>query len=341
MREQSRKEKRSAFLAGFLCGAVLFGATGAYAAGVLAEPSTQKVVVNGKNTAVQGYNIGGSNYFQLRDLGKALDVAVNFDEGKNQIRIQSDQSYGWHDPAISAPESDTKTEEPQPSMELADVSVRYDKNGRPLPYAAKVGQVIYGTGNVTRTDNPYAAEEYDGYMEIQEYLKGTPFPNEPLKPINPRWDESYYNIKMPNPMPCYTHTLAGQKSEFMGVEVVDEKETYTMYVFNAYETQRIIDELYDTFLEHPECYTNDKLNCTVRVGLTAAGFETNYFYPYREYAVEKMVYHAGLDYMVYALDTYENGVFQGTKYICQDNCTPDNPDVISSDTAIMKQRQIK
>ena len=125
------------------------------------------------------------------------------------------------------------------------------------------------------------------------------------------------------------------------VEVVDEKETYTMYVFNACETQRIIDELYDTFLEHPECYTNDKLNCTVRVGLTAAGFETNYFYPYREYAIEKMVYHAGLDYMVYALDTYENGVFQGTKYICQDNCTPDNPDVISSDTAIMKQRQIK
>ena len=163
------RQKRSAFLTGFLCGAVLFGATGAYAAGVLAEPSTQKVVVNGKNVAVQGYNIGGSNYFKLRDLGKALDVAVNFDEGKNQIRVQSDQSYGWHDPAISAPESDAKTEEPQPSMELADVSVRYDKNGRPLPYAAKVGQVIYGTGNVTRSDNPYAAEEYDGYMEIQEY----------------------------------------------------------------------------------------------------------------------------------------------------------------------------
>ena len=341
MREQSRKEKRSAFLAGFLCGAVLFGATGAYAAGVLAEPSTQKVVVNGKNTAVQGYNIGGSNYFKLRDLGKALDVAVNFDEGKNQIRIQSDQSYGWHDPAISAPESDTKTEEPQPSMELADVSVRYDKNGRPLPYAAKVGQVIYGTGNVTRTDNPYAAEEYDGYMEIQEYLKGTPFPNEPLKPINPRWDESYYNIKMPNPMPCYTHTLAGQKSEFMGVEVVDEKETYTMLVFNAYETQRIIDELYDTFLEHPECYTNGKLNCTVWVGLTGSGFEGNFFYPYRDSCVEQTVGDRNTDYMVYAVDTYENGVFQGTKYCCIQNCAPDNPDVISSDTAIMKQRQIK
>lgn len=329
------------FIAGFVCGAVLFGTTGAYAAGVLAVPSTQKVVIDGKNAAIEGYNINGNNYFKLRDLGKALDVAVNFDEINHQIWIQSNQTYGWSDPAISAQESSTETKEQKAAIEVADVSVKYDGDGRPLPYTVKAGQVLYGTGNVSKAVNPYAADEYDGYMEVKEALPGTPFPTEPLGAINPKWDESYYDIKMPNPMPCYTHTLPGQKSEFMGMEVVDEKETCTMYVFNAYETQRIIDELYNTFLEHPECYSNGKLNCSVSVGLTAAGFETNYFYPYREYAVEKMVYHSSVDYMVYALDTYENGVFQGTKYICQDNCAPDHPDVISTETTIMKHRQVK
>ena len=95
------------------------------------------------------------------------------------------------------------------------------------------------------------------------------------------------------------------------------------------------------YLEHPECYTNGKLNCTVAVGLTASGFEGNFFYPYRDSCVEMMVYGSNIDYLVYAVDTYVNGVFNGIKYICQDNCDLNHPDVISSDTAIMKDRQIR
>lgn len=90
-----------------------------------------------------------------------------------------------------------------------------------------------------------------------------------------------------------------------------------------------------------ECYTNGKLNCTVAVGLTASGFEGNFFYPYRDSCVEMMVYRSNIDYLVYAVDTYVNGVFNGTKYICQDNCDLNHPDVISSDIAIMKDRQIR
>lgn len=329
------------FIAGFVCGAVLFGTTGAYAAGVLAVPSTQKVVIDGKNAAIEGYNINGNNYFKLRDLGKALDVAVNFDETNHQIRIQSNQTYGWTDPAISVQESSTEAKEQKATIEVADVSVKYDGDGRPLPYTVKAGQVLYGTGNVSKAVNPYAADEYDGYMEVKEALSGTPFPTEPLGVINPKWDESYYDIKMPNPVPCYTHTLPGQKSEFMGMEVVNEKETCTMYVFNAYETQRIIDELYNTFLEHPECYSNGKLNCTVRVGLTGSGLEGNFFYPYRDSCVEQTVGDRNVEYMVYAVDIYADGVFQGTKYCCIQNCAPDHPDVISSDTVIVKYRQTR
>ena len=335
------KRKVFTLLFGMILGAALFGNAPVVAAGIVAQPSWSPIFVDGRQVSMTAYNINGNNYFKLRDLGKVLNVAVNFDETNHQIRIQSDQAYGWSDSAISVPESNTETKAQKANIEVADVSVKYDNNGRPLPYEAKVGQAIYGTGNVSKAVNPYAAEDYAGYMEIKEYLEGMPFPTEPLGAINPKWDESYYEIQMPSPVPCYTHTLPGQKSEFMGMEVVDHEEIYEMYVFNAYETQRMIDELYNTFLEHPECYTDGKLNCSVSVGLTTAGFETNYFYPYREYAVEKMVYHSGVDYMVYALDTYKNGVFQGTKYICQDNCAPDNPDVISSDTAIMKHRQTR
>lgn len=281
---------------------------------------------------IKGYNIEGNNYFKLRDVGKTLDVAVNFDAQDNSIRIQSSQPYGWKEEAKEFHSS---------NHTAVDVSVQKGMDGRPLPYPANVGQWIYGTGNVPKSENPYAASEYAGSMEIKEYLPGTPFPTDPLQPINPNWDESYYEITMPNPVPCYTHTLAGQTSTFLGMEIVDDRDTYTMYVFNARETQRIIDELYSTFLEHQECYTNGKLNCTVSVGLTTAGFEGNFFYPYRDSCVEQTVHDKNVDYLVYAVDTYVNGVFQGTKYICQENCTPAHPDVISSDRAIMKKRQTK
>ena len=47
------------------------------------------------------------------------------------------------------------------------------------------------------------------------------------------------------------------------------------------------------------------------------------------------------DYLVYAVDVFTDGVYMGTKYCCIQNCTPDNPDVISSGAAIMKDRQYK
>lgn len=77
------------FLAGFLCGAVLAGCTGAYAAGILAEPSAQKVYVNGNQAAINGYLINGSNYFRLRDLGDEMGFAVDYDSATDSVRIRA------------------------------------------------------------------------------------------------------------------------------------------------------------------------------------------------------------------------------------------------------------
>ena len=42
--------------------------------------SPQKLLVNGKDTQVTAYNIGGNNFFKLRDLGSLLSFYVGYQE---------------------------------------------------------------------------------------------------------------------------------------------------------------------------------------------------------------------------------------------------------------------
>lgn len=313
------KKNQKSFITGFLCGAVLFGASAAYAAGFIALSSEQLIYIDGVEAKITAYNIEGRNYFQLRELGAALNIPVTYDIETNSVYIGE------------KPDSKTGSDERRLS----------GNDERPIVSKPAVGSIIYGTGNVSKTVNQYAADEYDGVMTIKEYSSGVIYPKEPLGAVNPQWDESFYEIQMPNPEPCYTHILAGETSMFMGMEVEGAKEVTEMYVFNPHETMRIIQALYEAFLDHPECYTDGKLNCTVRVGLTASGFDGNFFYPYQEHCVTQTVGDRNTDYLVYAVDVFTDGVYMGTKYCCIQNCTPDNPDVISSDTAIMKDRQYK
>ena len=52
--------------------------------------SAQTVLVNGEERSdLKAYNIGGYNYFKLRDLGKALGFGVSYDEQTRTIRIES------------------------------------------------------------------------------------------------------------------------------------------------------------------------------------------------------------------------------------------------------------
>ena len=57
--------------------------------------STQTVLVNGTaRSDMTAYNIGGSNYFKLRDLGGALSFGVGYDEQTRTIRIESRKETG-------------------------------------------------------------------------------------------------------------------------------------------------------------------------------------------------------------------------------------------------------
>lgn len=74
------------FIAGFLSGAVIFGAVGALAAGLVANPNPFPVQLNGNDVDIEGYNIEGSTYFKLRDIADVVgDFGVDFNNDTIQL----------------------------------------------------------------------------------------------------------------------------------------------------------------------------------------------------------------------------------------------------------------
>lgn len=84
------------FAAGILVGAALFGGGTAMAAGILAEPSTSPIYVDGQQVQITAYTIGGNNYVKLRDIGQAVGFNVYWD---GAVQIDSDAPYTGEAPA--------------------------------------------------------------------------------------------------------------------------------------------------------------------------------------------------------------------------------------------------
>jgi len=61
--------------------------------GVIAIPTKSTVLVNGIKVAFEAYNIGGNNYFKLRDIAQAFDIGVTWDGATNTVGIDTTISY--------------------------------------------------------------------------------------------------------------------------------------------------------------------------------------------------------------------------------------------------------
>ncbi|MCR8642865.1 copper amine oxidase N-terminal domain-containing protein [Paenibacillus sp. N1-5-1-14] len=59
----------------------------------IATYTTAKVYVNGKEVAFEAFQINNNNYFKLRDIGKALDFGVAWDEAAKSIGINTAVGY--------------------------------------------------------------------------------------------------------------------------------------------------------------------------------------------------------------------------------------------------------
>ncbi|MGN0711900.1 MAG: phosphodiester glycosidase family protein [Anaerovoracaceae bacterium] len=55
--------------------------------------ATAKIYKDGEEIKLSAYNIGGNNYFKLRDMAKAFDFGVEYDNVTKLISIDSEKSY--------------------------------------------------------------------------------------------------------------------------------------------------------------------------------------------------------------------------------------------------------
>ena len=111
--------KRGSFAAGFLTCLLLAGVTTtAYAAGIMAERSHHRIVVDGKEAQMEAYVINGNNYVKLRDIGEQVGFNVYWDSDNGCVQVESNKPYtgeapvkaGTSEPA-SQPEVTTPADE--------------------------------------------------------------------------------------------------------------------------------------------------------------------------------------------------------------------------------------
>ena len=62
-------------------------------AALTAAPSTQTFYVDGKQVDLEAYVINGHNYVQLRDVGRAVDFGVAYDQGANRVLVDTSSPY--------------------------------------------------------------------------------------------------------------------------------------------------------------------------------------------------------------------------------------------------------
>ena len=133
--------KHANFLTGLVVGSLVFGSTTAYAAGILAERSTNRIFVDGQEVQIEAYAIHDNNFMQLRDIGKAVGFNVYWNAEDGSVQIETDKPY-----TCEAPEKD----------EAAD-SAPQPETTAPAGDAEAMKQDIVDRTNALRRENGVAA----------------------------------------------------------------------------------------------------------------------------------------------------------------------------------------
>ncbi len=271
------------FVTGLIVGAVLFGSGTALAAGILAEPSTQTFFVDGQQIQMEAYAINGNNYVKLRDVGQAVDFAVDYDGATNSVRMDSTKPYTAPTPAAT------------PTVQAnADGSINIPDGDAKL--TLKEGDVVRcddGT-NYTITD----MSRYDANAFAAE-----PLP--PLPTATCDWS-SFPTVQLPEVEVRRFNDAAGDD----------------LLIRNLYETRRMQYTLMNLAGNHPETSENGKLRYgskgtpLVRIQLTVdKDMSAQPFWPWRDSEMEKEFNAVPIGlYAMEAWDVYHNGIFQYTRY---------------------------
>ena len=175
----------------FMLGAALFGGGAAYAAGVMAERSTNTVYVDGQQVELEAYLINGANYVKLRDVGQTVGFNVYWN---GTVQIQSAAPYTGEAPATTP----TPQEQTAPTMSAApDVS-------------ASANPSIF-TGSYTR----------EAYNAIRQTVS-TRADSAPVAMSDGTWDAMQEVIAAIGEWPAYHLKMAGGMAHF----TVQYSDTY-------------------------------------------------------------------------------------------------------------------
>jgi hypothetical protein len=280
------------------------------AAGIMAQPKTAAVVIDGQEVDLQGYLINGSHYFQLRDTSAALkaggkDFSIVWDGAGGRVLIDTSKDY---DPNGQMPATDG-----QPPAQPA-----------PAPATGGYGTApkILKPGDAVKTANgdyPVKAGQLERQTELAGHglAFGRPLaPDAPLPAWQSAWD-SYPRVNIPNIAPV----------RFTGDIIIGGQKAGTrdsLEVFNPYETERMIRTVYRYAKNNPALWQNRDPSANVpHFTVVVERTEGLGFYPWEnaavpgEAAVKSKVESGAFGgvFRIYAYDDYENGKYTDTVYL--------------------------
>ena len=289
----SRRKEIALVTAGILAGIAVSGPAAQAAAGLMANPSNQRFYVNEERINLQAYEINGSNYVKLRDIGQAVDFGVTYDSATNTVIISPDKPYETEvtKSASAMPSSQTS---PSALNKNADGSINVPQDG---------SQYVPQAGDVIRCDD------------------GT---NYSITDVS-RYDKNYFADGPVGPLPTATCDWSQfDQPELPHAEVRHFNNSDGDYIFirNLYETRRMLYSLYNAMGEDDWIMQSGSPRMRgdgtpwVHIHLTLPDDMIGTpFWPWREEAVPNMLHSCpGGDYYLEVWDVFKNGRFLRTEY---------------------------
>lgn len=276
-----RMQALGMFLCGALAGGLVFGGTAAYAASILAEPSTQPIFIDGEQVQMQAYAINGNNYVKLRDIGKAVGFNVSWDAASGSVQIDSDSPY--------TEEATVQT------VKNADGSINIQDSD--LKLALKVGDVVRcndGTNYEIRDMSRYDANAF----------ASGPLP--PLPEATCDWG-SFPAVELPEMEARRYNTENG---DYLFIRNLYESRRM------QYTIQNLAGSHPETGKDGKLLY-GSKGTPKVRIQLTIdEDMQAQSFWPWRASELEKVFLSCPIGtYAMEAWDVYADGIFQYTEYM--------------------------
>ena len=278
--------KRAAIgvLIGFMMGAaVTGGGAAAFAAGILAERSSNTIYVDGQEVALETYIINGASYVRLRDVGKAVGFNVYWD---GSVQVDSSAPYTGEAPAD----------------EVVSVSVDHGNNNRIVQLPTDGSKYTPQAGGLIPCPDGTLYEIKDVSRWENNCFASGPLPDLP----EPTCDWSLFpELELPSPEVKHYVNEAGDN----------------IFVRNVFETRRMQYTLYNAIGRTPESWRDGKPLAKVFLTIPAE-YEpyTPVFWPWRESGGELTKHVANIPrvrFRVESWDYYVDHIYLETRYyIC-------------------------